>query len=155
MSELRAIVTNAIANEYRWRATELHKWVDPLGDAQFWQNPYSYGNSVGHLVLHVTGNLSYYIGARIGGTGYIRNRDLEFSDRTRPSKAAVLARFDDAIAMVAATAERQSESDWALPYSAEGEPEASTRYVAFLRSAVHFYHHVGQIIYLSSELQQS
>jgi uncharacterized damage-inducible protein DinB len=154
MSELSSIVSASFANEYHWRATELHKWVDPLSDAQFWSNPYSYGNSVGHLVLHLTGNLSYYIGARIAGTAYVRHRDLEFADRTRPSKADVLHRFDETIAMVAATARRQSESDWALPYSAEREPEASTRYAAFLRCAVHFYHHVGQIIYLCSELKE-
>jgi uncharacterized damage-inducible protein DinB len=152
MSELSSMVSGAFAKEYRGRAAELHKWVDPLSDNQFWRNPYSYGNSVGHLVLHLTGNLSYYIGARIAATGYIRNRDLEFTDATRPAKAGVLRRFDDTIAMVVATAEKQSESDWALPYTAEREPEAATRYVAFLRCAVHFYHHLGQIIYLCREL---
>ena len=124
MSELPSIVSSAFAKEYRGRAAELHKWVDPLTDTQFWRNPYSYGNSVGHLVLHLTGNLSYYIGARVAATGYIRNRDLEFTDATRPAKAEVLRRFDDTIAMVAATAEKQTESDWLLPYSAEREPEA-------------------------------
>ena len=152
MRELSSIVSSAFAKEYRGRAAELHKWVDPLTGTQFWRNPYSYGNSVGHLVLHLTGNLSYYIGARVAATGYIRNRALEFSDATRPAKEEVLRRFDDTIAMVAATAEKQTESDWLLPYSAEREPEATTRYVAFLRCAVHFYHHVGQIIYLCREL---
>ena len=152
MSELSSIVSNAFASEYRWRAAELRKWVDPLTDAQFWRNPYSYGNSVGHLILHLTGNLNYYIGARIAGTGYIRNRELEFTDATRASKAEVLRRFDETIAVVTSTAEKQSESDWTLPYSAEREPEASTRYVAFLRCAVHFHHHIGQIIYLCREL---
>ena len=152
MSELSSIVSNAFASEYRWRAAELRKWVDPLTDAQFWRNPYSYGNSVGHLILHLTGNLNYYIGARIAGTGYIRNRELEFTDATGPAKAEVLRRFDETIAVVTSTAEKQSESDWTLPYSAEREPEASTRYVAFLRCAVHFHHHIGQIIYLCREL---
>src|SRR3974377_2357033 len=100
MSELSSIVSNAFASEYRWRAAELRKWVDPLTDAQFWRNPYSYGNSVGHLILHLTGNLNYYIGARIAGTGYIRNRELEFTDATRASKAAVLRRFDETTAVV-------------------------------------------------------
>jgi hypothetical protein len=152
MSELSSIVSTAFANEYRWRAAELHKWVDPLTDTQFWRNPYSHGNSVGHLILHLTGNLNYYIGARIAGSEYIRNRELEFTDASRPPKAAVLRRFDETIALVTGTALKQSESDWTLPYSAEREPEASTRYVAFLRCAVHFHHHIGQIIYLCREL---
>jgi len=41
--------------------------VDPLSNEQFWPKPYPYGNSIGHLVLHLTGNLNYYIGARVGG----------------------------------------------------------------------------------------
>lgn len=137
------------------RAEDLHKWVDPLSEEQFWRNPYSYGNSVGNLVLHLTGNLSYYVGDRIAGTGYIRNRDLEFTESRRPPKADVLGKFDGAIALVIATIERQSESDWALPYSGEREPEAKNRFTLFLRCASHLYHHVGQIVYLSRELVKS
>jgi uncharacterized damage-inducible protein DinB len=155
MSELTELISTAFASEYQMRAAELHKWADPLSEDQFWRNPYAYGNSVGHLVLHLTGNLSYYIGARIAGTGYIRNRDLEFTQSRRPSKADVLRSFDDAIAMVIATIERQSEADWSLPYSAEREPEAKNRFTLFLRCAVHFYHHVGQINYLSRELRKT
>ena len=152
MSELTQIISTAFANEYRMRAAELHKWVDPLSDVQFWRNPYSYGNSVGHLVLHLTGNLSYYIGARVAETGYVRNRDLEFTESRRPSKADVLRKFDEAIARVIATIERQSQSDWTLPYSAEREPAAKDRFTIVLHCAVHFYHHVGQINYLCREL---
>ena len=149
------MITAALAGEYRMRAEDLHKWVDPLSEEQFWRNPYSYGNSVGNLVLHLTGNLSYYVGDRIAGTGYIRNRDLEFTESRRPPKADVLGKFDGAIALVIATIERQSESDWALPYSGEREPEAKNRFTLFLRCASHLYHHVGQIVYLSRELVKS
>jgi len=152
MSELSKTISTALASEYRMRAVELHKWVDPLTEEQFWRNPFTYGNSVGHLVLHLTGNLSYYIGARVAQTGYVRNRDLEFTDASHPSKSEVLRKFDDTIAMVVATIGKQSESDWTLPYSAEREPESPNRFTIFLRCAVHFYHHVGQINYLCREL---
>ena len=152
MSELSDAVKTSLASEYRMRGAEVHKWVQPLSDEQFWTNPFDYGNSVGHLVLHLTGNLSYYIGARIAGTGYIRNRELEFTEGRRPWKAEVLRKFDETIAMVAATIEAQGETDWTLPYAAEREPEARDRFTAFLRCAVHLYHHVGQINYLSREL---
>ncbi len=154
MSELANAVKTALANEYRGRAVELHKWVDPLGEEEFWKNPYNYGNSVGHLVLHLTGNLSYYIGAQIANTGYLRNRDLEFTETREPSKAEVLRQLDETIEMVVATIEQQSEADWTLPYTAEREPEAKDRFTAFLRCAVHFYYHVGQINYLFRELQK-
>ncbi len=155
MSELSDTIRHAFAAEYRQRAAELHKWVDPLSDEQFWRNPFSHGNSVGHLVLHLTGNLSYYIGARVAETGYIRNRDLEFAESHKLSKAEVLGKFDETMAMVIATIEKQNESDWTFPYTAEREPNAKNRVTLFLRCASHLYHHIGQIIYLSRELQNS
>lgn len=152
MSELSKVVKNALANEYRERAAELHKWADALDEEQFWMNPYAYGNSVGHLVLHLTGNLSYYIGTQVAGTGYVRQRDVEFAETRRPSKDEVLRKLDEAITMVVATIEKQGEQDWTLPYTGEREPESKDRFTIFLRCAVHFYNHVGQISYLSREL---
>jgi uncharacterized damage-inducible protein DinB len=155
LSELSESLGAALASEYRKRTEELHKWVDPLSDEKFWRKPFSHGNSVGHLVLHLTGNLSYYVGARIAGTGYIRNRDLEFSELRKPPKAEVLGKFDGTIAMVIATIEKQSEADWTAPYTAEREPDSKNRITLMLRCASHLYHHVGQIIYLSRELRKS
>ena len=155
MSALSESLATALASEYRHRAAELHKWVDPLSEEQFWRNSFSYGNSVGHLVLHLTGNLSYYVGARIAGTGYVRNRDLEFTEPRLLPKADAMRKFDETIAMVIASIEKQTESDWTSPYTAEREPDSKNRVTLFLRCASHLYHHVGQIIYLSRELRKS
>lgn len=152
MSQLSSALSTTLSHEFRARADDLHKWVDPLSDTLFWRNPLSHGNSIGHLALHLTGNLSYYVGARIAGSGYVRNRDLEFTESRRPPKAEVLRMFDQAITLVLTTLQNQSEGDWTLPYSAERQPDANNRLAAFLRCAVHLDHHVGQIIYLSREL---
>lgn len=155
MSQLSESIGAAFASEYRHRAAELHEWVDPLSEEQFWRNPFSYGNSVGHLLLHLTGNLSYYVGARIAGNGYVRNRDLEFTEPRKLPKAEVLRKFDETIAMVISTIEKQTEADWPAPYTAEREPDSKNRVTLFLRCASHLYHHVGQIIFLSRELQKA
>lgn len=155
MSPLTQTISAGFAGEYRARAADLHRWVDPLSEEQFWRNPFSYGNSIGHLVLHLTGNLSYYIGARIAETGYTRNRDLEFTESRHLSKMDLLHKFDDTIAMVIATIEKQTDLDWTKPYSAEREPEARDRFTAVLHCATHLYHHIGQINFLSRELTKS
>jgi uncharacterized damage-inducible protein DinB len=155
LSALSESLAAALASEYRNRAAELHRWVDPLSEEQFWRNPFSYGNSVGHLVLHLTGNLSYYVGARIAGTGYVRNRDLEFTEPRSLPKADAMRKFDETIAMVIASIENQTEADWTAPYTAEREPDSKNRVTLFLRCASHLYHHVGQIIYLSRELRKA
>ncbi len=155
MATLDETVANGLAAYYEYVAAHLHNWVDPLTDQQFWRKPYPYGNSVGHLVLHLTGNLSYYIGARVAETGYVRDRDREFSDPHPPQKEEVLEAFDKAIAIVVETIEKQTEGDWGKGYTAEREPEATNRFQIFVRCAGHAYHHVGQIIYLSRELART
>src|ERR1700751_1776867 len=132
MSKLSDALSAALSHEFRARAADLHQWADPLSDDRFWQKPFSHA-----------------------GSGYVRDRDLEFTESRRPSKGEVLRKFDEAIALVLTTLDRQSDSNWTLPYSAERQPDATNRIAAFLRCVVHLDHHVGQIIYLSRELQKN
>jgi uncharacterized damage-inducible protein DinB len=90
----------------------------------------------------------------IGGTGYVRNRPLEFAETSRIPKDELLKRFDEAIAVVADVLLKQSESDWGAAYSAKGMEEISNRFSAFLHCAAHVYHHTGQMIYLVKGLQR-
>jgi uncharacterized damage-inducible protein DinB len=152
MTDLSVAISSDFASYYEYVAAQIHKWVDPLTQEQFWHNPFTYGNSIGHLVLHLTGNLNYYIGARIAGTGYVRNRDREFTEPEKLDKAKVMLAFDQTIAMVVAIIQKQRPGDWLKEYSADREPEAGERFMIFLRCAGHAYHHVGQIIFLSKEL---
>ena len=152
MGDLAQAIAKDLAAYYAMLRVETHRWVDPLSEEQTWQRPFAHGNSVGHLLLHMTGNLNYYIGARVAETGYVRDRDREFTEAELRPKAEILAAFDRTIAMVIEAIEQQSEKDWLKPYSAVREPEATERFAIFLRCAGHAYHHVGQLIYLSREL---
>jgi uncharacterized damage-inducible protein DinB len=131
-------------------ARRVRALADQLSEEQFRTKPYSYGNSFGNLVLHLTGNLSHYIGAPIAGTGYVRDREREFTDRPG-SKAAVLDALDTAVAMVVATLREQADSDWPRPYQAEGVDDVHDRFGIYLRCVMHFHHHLGQMIYLVKE----
>lgn len=155
MVELTETVGEGLAAYYEYVAAHLHKWVDPVSNEQFWRKAFPYGNSIGHLVLHVTGNLNYYIGARVAETGYVRDRDREFKEKEPPSKEEALRAFDGTIAMVVATIRKQTTADWGKAYTAEREPEAKNRFQIFVRCAGHAYHHVGQMVYLSRELART
>lgn len=152
MAQLAAVVGAGLAEYYEEVRERVHQWVDPLTTEQIWTRPYPYGNSVGHLLLHLSGNLNYYIGAQIAGTGYSRHRDLEFADTQKKPKEQVLADFDRTIAMVVDTIRKQSPEDWTKAFAGEREPLAKDRFTAIFRCASHAYHHVGQMIYLSKEL---
>lgn len=152
MPELSSTVATTLSAYFEEIQVKVHEWVRPISSDQLWRKPYPYGNSIGHLLLHLTGNMNYYIGARILDSGYVRDRDREFNDTVKRPKEEVLADFDRAIAMVAAGIRRQPPEAWTAPYSAEREPHSKDRFTAFFRCAAHAYHHVGQIIYLSKEL---
>ncbi|MGA2356476.1 MAG: DinB family protein [Terriglobales bacterium] len=153
MPNLTFTLSSTLTTRYQKLSTALHDQAAPLTDDEFWTKPFPFGNSVGHLVLHLTGNLNYYIGAEIAQTGYIRDRPQEFSNATHPAKQEVLNNFDEAIKMVIRTTEAQSTDDWSKPYAAKGT-DACTRLEILLICATHLHHHIGQILYLVFKSQQ-
>jgi DinB family protein len=154
MGDLKETVASSLAARYTKLAGVVRELAGPLSDEQFWAKPFSFGNSFGHLVLHLTGNLNYYIGAQIAGTGYVRDRPREFAEAARPSKKEVLRKFDEAVEMVVRTIRSQSEEDWSVAYSGTGV-DARNRFEIFLSCATHLHHHIGQMMYLGFELKRS
>src|ERR1017187_1926603 len=153
MADLKSTMATDLAARYQKLAGVVRELAAPLSEEQFWGKPFTFGNSFGHLVLHLTGNLNYYIGAQIAGTGYVRDRPLEFSDAARPSKAEVLKKFDQAIEMVLGAINSQSAEDWSREYIAVGA-DAPGRFGLVLQCATHLHHHIGQMMYLGFELKR-
>ncbi len=111
-----------------------------------WALPPGVPNSAGTLALHVAGNLRAYVGAVLGGSGYVRDRDREFAARDLP-----LSTLLDELA----DAERQVEaalSALAPARLAELWPEevAGVRLPVgrfLLHLTVHLGYHLGQLDY--------
>jgi len=153
MSGTDATLVFVLADRYAANAARIRELAAPLSNSQFWQKPFPYGNSFGHLVLHLTGNLNYYIGAQIAQTGYVRDRPREFNDPNPPSKEEALQRLDEAVAMVQQTIRSQSPDDWSRDYSGVGTT-AQNRLDMVVQCAAHMQHHIGQMIYLACEWRQ-
>jgi len=148
MSELDSAITSVLANRYKANADRIRELAAPLSNSQFWQKPFPYGNSFGHLVLHLTGNLNYYIGAQIANTGYVRDRPREFADSNPPSKEAALQGLDSAVAMVIDTIHQQTLECWSKAYSGIGT-NCAIRLDILIHCSAHMQHHIGQMIYLT------
>lgn len=151
MSDLSNTVAKSFSASFQEFAQRVHTLAEPLSEEQFWRKPFPYGNSFGHLVLHLAGNLNYYIGAQIAGTGYVRDREREFTDSQPPTKTEALQRFDEAIAMVVRTLAEQTEAAWSQGYEAVGTAMCPNRFSILLRCSAHLFHHIGQMIYLTKE----
>src|SRR5580692_2309437 len=153
MADLHSTLDSVLTNRYAANAARVRELAAPLGEKQFWQKPFPFGNSFGHLMLHLTGNLNYYIGAQIANSGYVRDRPREFNDPNPPSKLEALKRFDDAVDMVLKTIHAQSPEDWSAEYSGMGS-DAKNRLEILVICAAHIQHHIGQMIYLSYQLSR-
>jgi uncharacterized damage-inducible protein DinB len=154
VTDLNTTLVRDFERKYREAAQTIRALVEPLTDEQIWTRPYPYGNTIGHLLLHLIGNLSYYIAGEIGGSGYVRNRPLEFTNTSHVPKNVLLKMFDGTIEMVVAVVQKQSEQDWSAAYTAKGFEDCGDRLTAVLRCAAHLSHHTGQIIYLCKELER-
>jgi uncharacterized damage-inducible protein DinB len=103
-------------------------------------------NAGGTLVLHLTGNLQHYLGARLAGTSYVRDRPGEFARRGVP-RAELLGEIEAARDAVNAAAATVSETALAADYP---EPVGGSRVRTdeyLMHLVAHFAYHLGQVDY--------
>src|SRR5262245_6528256 len=145
--EVAAAVQTQLAAYFEHLASRIGRLARTLPPDKLWANPFPFGNSVGHLIVHLTGSLNHFIGANIAGTGYTRNRPAEFSDATARTADELLADFDVTIRMVLHTLASQGAAGLLAPVDFGGKP-VQNRFGLFLVCAAHISNHVGQIVYL-------
>ena len=103
-------------------------------------------NSAGNLCLHLVGNLNTYIGAEISKTGYIRNRDLEFSQKNIPQKE-LIKMIEDTISVVENGLGKLNEDDLEKEYPLLVFQERTSTGYFLMHLAVHLGYHLGQVNY--------
>lgn len=138
---LAADVGAIIDRDLRTLRRELEAYPD---ERQIWQEVPGMPNSAGTLALHLAGNLQHYIGARWGGTGYLRDREAEFARRGAP-RAELVAEIERARAAVAAGLARIDEAALDLDYP-ETIAQSRIRTGEYLiHLLTHFAYHLGQL----------
>ncbi|WP_027378593.1 DinB family protein [Chryseobacterium daeguense] len=103
-------------------------------------------NSAGNLCLHLVGNLNHFLGAILGNSGYIRNRDLEFSLKNIP-RAELIGQIEKTIEVVNSSLDNLSPDDLGkeFPVQALGYPMTTDYFLIHLIG--HLEYHLGQINY--------
>jgi uncharacterized damage-inducible protein DinB len=144
--DLASLYKSSIVSQLDKLHRELLELVDPLTEAQFWSKPLDPGNSVGHLILHLTGNLNWFVGANLGGTGYVRDRDREFTEAAPPVKTDALAQLAEAIATSQVLIGSLTPEQLVSPHP---ETRFGTVTSALIHLTAHFALHRGQISYIS------
>ncbi len=115
-------------------------------EADLWKKPGNVPNSAGNLCLHLNGNLQHFIGAILGQSGYVRDREAEFSLTDIP-RETMLADVDNTLAVVKSTLAKLNEVDLSGNYPIEvfGYPMTTGWFLVHL--STHLTWHLGQINY--------
>jgi hypothetical protein len=144
--DLVELVKTALIGELENLRDEVRKVAEPLTDAELWKKPLKESNSIGHLVLHLTGNLNHFVGAQLGNTGYMRDREREFTETDPPARTELFAGLDAAVAMF-----RRVVSGLTAEQLAKPHPDARFGLVlnALLHLEAHFALHRGQMSYIA------
>ena len=113
---------------------------------KLWLSSQGISNCGGNLCLHLVGNLNAFIGAELGNTGYIRHRELEFSQKDVP-KSSLISQIENTILIVDSTLEKLSEQDLQKEYSKVVFKEKTTIGYFLMHLATHLAYHLGQVNY--------
>ena len=125
----------------------LRKEIDAYpSDESLWKVVPGISNSGGTLALHLAGNLQHFIGAVLGGSGYIRNREAEFSVRGL-SRAEVMNLIDQATASLTHTFRSLTDEVLGRQYPERVGKVRLTTGDFLVHLEGHLAYHLGQIDY--------
>ena len=138
---LLAYASAVLDRDLRALSREISAYTD---ERDLWRLAPGVPNSAGTLALHLAGNIQHYLGARLGGTGYVRDRPAEFAERG-VARGELLARIESAREAVRAASAAEVDTSADFP-----EIISETRIVTgdyLLHLCTHFAFHLGQLDY--------
>ncbi|NWG28365.1 MAG: DinB family protein [Ignavibacteriaceae bacterium] len=137
------ILTQLFLRDLEKLKTEISSFKD---EKKIWEISGNIKNSAGNLCLHLCGNLQHFIGTVLGNSGYIRNRDAEFSKKNVPIRE-LLAEIELTAEIVQKTLQSLKEEalQKTFPINVFGY-EMTTEYF-LIHLTTHLNYHLGQINY--------
>ena len=129
---------------------DINKLIEEINlyqdEKDLWKIKNGILNSAGTLALHLIGNLNHFIGAALGHTGYVRDRDKEFSERNVPA-ATLIAELKRIAGIIKTTLEGLTDDDLKkdFPFPLNNTIHPTDFVLTFM--LVHFDYHLGQVNY--------
>jgi hypothetical protein len=144
----------AIAAEANRELTDalqrIEHCLDQLTDGQVWLRPREGMNSLGNLILHLSGNVRQWIISGLGGAPDVRNRPAEFAERGPIPKAELLATLRATVVQAQAAIAQASPEAWLRIRRIQGFEV--TGLGAVFHSLPHFRGHTQEIVHMTREL---
>lgn len=137
------VLNSIIKRELLKLKIEIESYKD---ESALWRIEKNIANSGGNLCLHLIGNLNTYIGAILGQTGYVRDRDAEFTLKNIPRKE-LIQKIEDTIGVVDQVLPQLTEAQLEKEYPIIVLKEPTSTEFFLVHLASHLTYHLGQINY--------
>lgn len=141
------MVITSLKSIYKRDLEKLRHEIETYGNEDaIWKLDGEIPNSAGNLCLHLVGNLKAFIGAELGGSGYVRHRELEFSTNGTP-RSELLQMIDETIAVVDSSLDKITPEQLEEDYPKVVFADKMTTGWFLIHLATHLNYHLGQINY--------
>ena len=122
-----------------------------LDEAEIWWRPNRHSNSIGNLILHLSGNVRQWIVSGLGGAIDERRRDREFKARSGMTRSELLQQLDATLEEAVTTL--QSLEPDSLERTFQVQTYEVTGLQAIFHVVEHFSYHTGQILFITKQLE--
>ena len=140
-------MTESVKSLFTRDLNQLKKEIESYQNEEaIWKIDKDILNSAGNLSLHLVGNINHFIGAILGNSGYVRNRELEFSLKNIP-KTELILQIEKTIKIVHSSLDQLSEEDLKKEYPIEALGYPMTTEYFLIHLFGHLNYHLGQINY--------
>src|SRR3989440_3220231 len=129
---------------------KIERWLELLKDEQIWWRANPQSNSIGNLILHLSGNVRQWIVSGLGGAAASRDRDAEFAQRDMISREELIAKLKQTVDDADATLAKFDVDKLLNRQSIQGCDVLALE--AILHVVEHFSMHAGQVILLTKIL---
>ena len=152
-NDLGAVTLNALRGRItRIIPAQIRECVQELNEEQLWWRPNEASNSVGNLVLHVSGSMRHYLSRGVGGIEYHRDRPSEFAERGPVSREELLRTFDETVAQATRVLEPFDTANFLK--ATDEQDYVPTFFDLIFNIAIHLATHAGQIVYITKMLKE-
>lgn len=141
----------AVADTFGWEldaaGDRIAHCVGQLSDDQVWWRERVDMNTIGNLILHLTGNVKQMIVSGIGGEPDDRDRPAEFAGREPIPKEHLLRRLTDVVDRAKVVLAAASTDDFLRTRRVNNTDLTGLQ--AVVRSVAHFRGHTQEIIHIT------
>lgn len=141
------MLTEILRSLFKRDLTRLKVEIESYqSESNLWIVEQGIANSAGNLCLHLIGNLNTYIGANLGQSGYVRNRELEFSLKDIP-KQELIEKIEETLKVIDQTLSKLTPGQLEAEYPFLVLKEMTSTQFLLVHLATHLNYHLGQINY--------